>query len=102
MGISIDQEQEQAEGDASMASEKRPRSESPQKVMPQELKKNPKSLNVVLTAVVHEVGVFDLNHLSVEETIKGHNLPVAVKVKDEMIVQANLGTSTRPVTADAI
>lgn len=74
--ISIDQEQEQAEADASMASEKRPRSESPQKVMPQELKKNPKSINVILTAVVHEVGVFDLNHLGIEVTIKGHNLPV--------------------------
>ena len=62
--------------------------------MAREPKKNPKSINVVMTAVVHEVGVFDLNHLAVEVTIKGHNLPIQVKVKDEMIVQVNFSRST--------
>lgn len=33
--------------------------------------------------------MFDLNHLAVEVQIKGHNSPIPVKVKDEMIVQVN-------------
>ena len=94
--ISIDDEGSR-DAEAAPSLEKRGRSESPQKV-PREPKKNPKSINVVLTAVVHEVGVFDLNHLAVEVTIKGHNLPVQVKVKDEMIVQVNY---RRSAAADA-
>lgn len=93
--ITVDPQDEKAENDAAPASEKRSRSESPQKAMAREPKKNPKSMNVVMTAVVHEVGVFDLNHLAVEVTIKGHNLPMQVKVKDEMIVQVNYSRSAQ-------
>ena len=94
--ITIDLQDDKFENEAAPSTEKRSRSESPQKSMAREPKKNPKSINVVMTAVVHEVGVFDLNHLAVEVTIKGHNLPIQVKVKDEMIVQVNFSRSTPP------
>lgn len=42
---------------------------------------------LVLTALVHEPGVYDLNQLSLEVVALSGQEPVQIRLKDEMIVQ---------------
>lgn len=44
-------------------------------------------IQLQLTALMHTVGVFDLNHLQVHAVLAGNHVPISVRVKDEMIVQ---------------
>lgn len=41
----------------------------------------------MFTAMVHELGVYDLNQLSLEVVVQPGQEPVPIKLKDEMIVQ---------------
>ena len=42
---------------------------------------------LTLTALIHELGVYDLNQLSLDVVASSGQEPVQIKLKDEMIVQ---------------
>jgi len=42
---------------------------------------------LTMTALAHEIGVYDINHLKFEVYTEGKTAPAEVKLRDELIVQ---------------